>query len=287
MMTRQIDLLAGYWTLAGDCYPMGPTEVSPFSLRERVEAAGWAGYKGMGLVHHDLVENKAQMGLPGIKRMLEDNGIIHVEVEFISDWFSTGEKKAASDRVKHDLLEAAAALGARDVKISPEMYADSADIPRLAAALAEVCEDAQAIGTSVAIEVMPFTNIRDLKVATEIVRQAGHDNGGLCLDIWHMVRGGISYEEVAQLPRKYIKSVELDDANAEVVGSLWDDTLHRRVLCGEGVFRPRDFINAIESTGFDSFYSVEILSEVHRKLPLREQAKRSFDSTIAQFSAEP
>ena len=49
-VVRQIELLASYWTIAGDRYPGGPTEVSPFSLRERCEAASAAGYTGLGLV---------------------------------------------------------------------------------------------------------------------------------------------------------------------------------------------------------------------------------------------
>jgi sugar phosphate isomerase/epimerase len=284
-MGKTIELLAGHWTLAGECYPMGPTEVSPFSLRERAEAASVAGYTGMGLVHDDLMASVARMGLAGIKQVLTDNGIAHIELEFIGDWFETGEKKAASDRVKGHLLEAAATLGARDIKIAPQMWTDVIDIPRFAAAFARVCEDAKAIGTNIAMEMLPMTNVRTLKVATEIVRQARQDNGGLCIDIWHVVRGGQSFDDVRKLPVSYLKSVELNDANAEMVGSQWNDTLHHRVLCGEGVFDVRGFIKAIQATGFTGVYGVEILSQTHRKLPLREQAKRSFDSTMAHFQA--
>ena len=104
-----------------------------------------------------------------------------------------------------------------------------------------------------------------------------------CIDIWHMARGGIPYEEVAMLPKSYVKSVELNDASSEIVGSLWNDTLHHRLLPGEGTFKAADFVKAIEATGFDSFWSVEILSKDHRMLPLKEQAKRSFDSAMALF----
>lgn len=130
MMARKVELLAGYWTIAEDRYPMGPSEVSPFSLRERAEAASAAGYTGMGLVYQDIMANAEKIGLRGIKQIFDDNGIVHVEVEFLGDWFESGAKKAASDRVKHDLLEAAAALGARDLKIAPKMYAETIDIPR-------------------------------------------------------------------------------------------------------------------------------------------------------------
>ena len=39
----------------------------------------------------------------------------------------------------------------------------------------------------------------------------------------------------------------------------------------------------IEATGFESFWSVEILSKAHRMLPLKEQAKRSFGSAMKLF----
>ena len=42
-----------------------------------------------------------------MKRLFDDHGIAHIEVEFLGDWFETGEKKRASDRIRKDLLEAA------------------------------------------------------------------------------------------------------------------------------------------------------------------------------------
>ena len=31
-MKSKIELLAGYWTLAGDCYAMGPSEIATFQI---------------------------------------------------------------------------------------------------------------------------------------------------------------------------------------------------------------------------------------------------------------
>lgn len=45
------ELLAAYWTLAGDRRPFDPQGViSPFPFAERVEAAAAAGWKGIGLL---------------------------------------------------------------------------------------------------------------------------------------------------------------------------------------------------------------------------------------------
>lgn len=283
-MSKTIELVAAYWTIAGDVYPFAPNEISPFPFARRVEAAAEAGYKGVGLIHADLQATREQIGLNEMRRILDANGMPHVELEFITHWFSSGELRTASDKVRRELLEAAEALGARDVKIAPEFDAKGIDLPQVTDSFAEICQDAARYGTSIALEVMPFSNVSTLETARALVEGAAQPNGGLLLDIWHIGRGGIPYEAVAEVPRQYVVSVELDDADAEVVGTLWEDTIYQRRLCGEGVLDPPAFINAIQKSGFDSFYSVEVISKKHRVLPLEEAARRSFETTMAQFA---
>jgi sugar phosphate isomerase/epimerase len=281
---RKIELIASYWTVAGDCYALGPDEVSPIPLRERVEAAAEAGYTGMGFAHQDLLATKKAIGYASMKRLLNDHGIIHVEVEFLGDWFEYGSKKTASDGIRRDLLEAAHELGARNIKAAGEMWTDACDVPRYASAFADVCQDAAKIGVDVAIEILPMTNIRTLETGVGIVEQAGHSNGGLCIDIWHMIRGGISFEKISKMPASYFKSVEIDDARNEIQGTIWEDTLFHRLYPGEGTFDCPGFIKAVEQAGFQGIYGVEIINEKYRLLPVKEQAKRSFDGAMAQFA---
>ena len=283
-MNRKIELLAGFWTIAGDCYAMGPSEVATFPLRNRVEAAAAAGYTGLGLVHQDFVHNAKAIGYPAMKRMFDDHGIVGIEVEFLGDWFETGEKKAASNRVRKDLLEAAYELRARDIKCAGEMWTNQCVVSKMGDAFASVCVDAQKIGATIAMEILPMSNVRTLETARAIVERADQPNGGLCLDIWHLVRGGIDFEKIKTLPATMINSVELDDAAAELKGTLWEDTLFHRLYPGEGSFDCPAFIDAVEQAGFRSFYGVEVINEAYRKLPLREQAERSFEGTMAQFA---
>jgi hypothetical protein len=79
---KEIELLAAYFTISGDIHPFGPTEISPFDLRCRVEAAAQAGYKGIRLVHADLMATADKIGLSEIKTILETNDIKHLEFEF-------------------------------------------------------------------------------------------------------------------------------------------------------------------------------------------------------------
>jgi sugar phosphate isomerase/epimerase len=287
MSTTKPELLAAYWTIAGDVYPGAPTEVSPFSLQERAEAAAKAGWTGMGLVHQDLMHNVEKMGYAGIRRVLENNGIKHVEVEFLNDWFldASDPLRVASDKMRRELIQAAGELGARNLKCCGTLFDESApNIPRIRDEFARLCEDARAASTSVIIEMMPFTNIRNIDDSMAIISGADQPNGGLLLDIWHVVRGGMDYSEIAKIPAKFLKGIELDDAHSQVVGTLFEDTRFQRVLCGEGDFNPKAFIAAVKAAGFDApYYGVEIISETFRKQPLDVMARTAFDSAIKQF----
>lgn len=130
---------------------------------------------------------------------------------------------------------------------------------------------------------MPFSNVATLEVARAIVEGAGAPNGGLLLDLWHVVRGGIGYDQVAALPAGTIASVELDDGAAEPIGSLWDDTIFHRRRCGEGAFDVRGFIDGVRAAGYTGPYGVEVIGTDHRLLPLREAAQRAYETTMAQF----
>jgi sugar phosphate isomerase/epimerase len=292
MAAENIELIAAYFTLAGDAYPFGPTQISPFPFRDRVEAAARAGWKGMGLIPDDVDATAAKIGHAEMKRILAANGIKYVELEFLVDWHLDGERRKKSDELRVRLLAIAEIFGARNIKVGPSLGQDVhhprpeelvPDIPRMQEAFAVLCRDAAKHGTAIVLEVMPFGNVRTIEAGRAIVEGANQSNGGLLLDIWHMGRGGIDYNEIATIPHRFISSIELDDADEKVVGSLWEDTIHHRRLPGEGVLHPRTFIRCVQTAGYRGPWGVEILSESFRKLPLTEMAQKSFEATMEQF----
>jgi sugar phosphate isomerase/epimerase len=280
------ELLAAYWTLAGDVFPGAPTEVSPFPIADRAAAASAAGYTGMGLVHEDLVAVSAAIGYAGIRRVLADHGIRHVEVEFLNDWDldPASPARRASDRVRSELLEAAAELGAHNLKVSPHLFADPPpDVPRMRDAFAILSEEARPTGANVIIEFMPFTDVRTIDAALEIVAGADGPNVGVLLDTWHVFRGGIDLAGIAAMPARFLRGVELDDAGPPE-GDAFDDTRFRRRLPGEGGFDIPAFLRAVGTAGSEVPYlGVEILSESFRRGPLEVMARSSFEATMGQL----
>ena len=293
MTADNIELIAAYFTLAGDVYPFGPTQISPFPFRERVEAAARAGWKGIGLIPDDVDATVEKIGYPEMKRILAANGIKYVELEFLVDWHLDGEPRRKSDELRARLLAIAETFGARNIKVGPGLGQDVnnpkpeelvPDIPRMQEAFAGLCRDAAKHGTAIVLEIMPFGNVRTIAAGRAIVEGANQPNGGLLIDIWHMARGGIDYGEITAIPQRFIGSIELDDA---------DEKVGRIVVGGHDSPAPacrtrghcirRAFIRNVQKAGYRGPWGVEILSASFRKLPLAEMAQKSFDATMEQF----
>jgi sugar phosphate isomerase/epimerase len=134
----------------------------------------------------------------------------------------------------------------------------------------------------VAIETMPFSIIATVPMGAQIVTAADHTAVGLLVDAWHVFRAGTSLDELsAALTPEMIFGVELDDAAAAVVGSLFADTVDHRLLCGEGTFDLGGLVALLRELEFDGPWGVEILSETFRALPVHDALDAAAKSTLA------
>ena len=272
------NIIASYWTFAGDRFPGCGDEVSPRSFKERFEVAGKLGYSGAGLVYHDLIAARDTIGYAELRHILDANGIVDIEVEILTDWFADGARRAESDHQRAVLLEAGEALGAHHLKVSGDFHSKELNIDRMAESFAGLNADAAARGFPVGIEILPFTNLATVKETRAVVEAAGVKDGGLLLDIWHMERNGIPNSDIAALPPEMIVSIEINDAAAEVQGDLWQDTLNSRLLPGQGSFDIDGFLSAVYSTGFSGPVGIEIISAEHRKKSLDVGARDAIES---------
>jgi sugar phosphate isomerase/epimerase len=282
-MAKNVDLLDSYWTLAGAAEPHTDKEYSPFDFKDRIEAAARAGFKGVGIWHADLANTLKKRSLKDMRKILDDNGIKHIELEFLMDWFEDGEKKKQSDATKKMLLEAASALGARHIKVG-EFERSSCPMPKMIEAFAALCKDAADHGTRIVYEMMPFSQIDSVEKAVELVDGAGAKNGGICFDLWHISKLKIPHEKVARVPLKYLLAVEINDGTWECPWSLHEDTINHRLFCGDGEYDVKGFVSAVLKAGYDGPWGIEVLNAEWRKKSLSELAAKAYNSTSAQFS---
>lgn len=281
------DLLAAYWTLAGNVYPGAPTEISPFTLQQRVEAASKAGWKGIGLVLSDLQATLEQNSLATIRQLFKDNDIKYFELEILLDWYLTGDARKVSDYERSKMIELGGELGMCNLKIGAKPFENSPNsLDNMADEFSKLCKEVAQVNANVALEIMPFSRLATLEDGLKVV-DTGDANGGLCLDIWHLARGNIDFEKISMVQSHLIKSVELNDAAEEVQGDLFNDSTHHRKLCGQGAYNIPLFLEEIKKAGFNQpYYGVELISQDHRVLPLDEMAKRAYETTISAFDSQ-
>ncbi|WP_374649545.1 sugar phosphate isomerase/epimerase family protein [Rhizorhabdus sp.] len=276
-------IVATYFTLAGDVHPFAASTVSPVPFALRAEAAGRAGYRGIGLGAQDVLHLMKTLGPREIRIIAEANGLELIELEVLVDWYASGDRRAESDKLRAALLDAAADIGAVHLKVGGDLANGDWPIEGVIEDFAGLCDDAARAGTGICIEVFPGSSIANLDVGTAIVAGAGRPNGGLLLDIWHMVRGGIDFADIARMDPAHILHVEIDDADAVQQGSIVDDTIDRRRLCGEGELPLPAFLRAIAETGYNGAWGVEILSVEQRARTPEEAARRSFETARRYF----
>ena len=154
-------------------------------------------------------------------------------------------------------------------------------MPRIVEAFAGLCKEAEDYGATIGFEFMASAMIDNLRDALTMVETAGAKNGGLVLDIVHVVNLGITYDEISTIPLRYLINVELNDG--ALPGSPKYDPSRERRFCGEGDFDIKGFINCVKKTGYSSPWAVEVFSEELLGLSLEELNSRAFQTTIAQF----
>ncbi len=278
-MKNDVELMNLYWTTAG-VFP-GVGEISRFDFKDRVEAAAKAGFKGIGIWHTDLEHILCHRTLEEMKMILDDNGIKYVELEFLTDWFLDGARKAESDSRRRRLLETSKALHAKHIKIG-DFYSTACPMPRIVEAFAALCKEAEDYGATIGFEFMASAMIDNLKDALTLVETAGAKNGGLVLDMAHVASLGITYEEISRIPLQYLINVELNDGT--LPGSPRHDPSRARRFCGEGEFDIKGFIECVNNMGYTGPWAVEVFSQELIGLSLDELNTRAFETTMAEFS---
>jgi sugar phosphate isomerase/epimerase len=279
-MEKPIEILGSYWTLGVGADPLGDQRCL-HDFRKRVEIAARAGFKGMGFWHADILQIRRSYTFQEMRRILNDHGIVHIEVEWLLDWFCTGARRDASNETRALLLDAAEALGARHLKVG-DLGNDCADVPRMTEEFANLCRQADELGVLVLLEMLPrpFSRAPCLDDVLTICKGAGAKNAGIMLDCLHVQRTGTTPEDIViKLDRRIPLGVEINDGYLAIPTRFEDSVVNKRLLPGDGEFDIAAFLQALWSIGYDGPIGVEVLNEYVRKWSLETAATESFAKT--------
>ena len=259
----------------------GTVPLSAFA--ERAAAAADAGFAALSLFPQDY-RRARESGLRDaeLRGILRDHGLAVAEIDPLLSWLPGGAAGAGVSEQGRAFLASgedefyaiADALGARSINAA---LADPGpvDLERVADAFGALCDRAAAHELLVTLEFLPWTRIRDAAIATSVVERAGRANGGVMLDSWHHVRSGAP---LAAVDASRVFGIQLSDAPARAEADLVDETLHRRLLPGDGAGALAALLGHLAAGGCRAPIGVEVFSDSLAKEPLRDVARRAADA---------
>jgi sugar phosphate isomerase/epimerase len=243
---------------------------------ERAAAAAEAGFAAISLFPQDYRRaRESGLGNAELRGILRDAGLRVAEIDPLLSWMpgaAGGIEAEGREFLEHGedtFYEIADALGARSINA---VLADPGDVvlDAVADAFAALCDRAAAHGLLVHLEFLPWTRIGDVATAAAVVERAGRANGGVMLDAWHHFRSGSPH---AALPAARILGIQLDDAPARPEPDLVDETLHRRLVPGEGAIDLVALLRELAAGGCHAPIGVEVFSDALAALPVRDSVR--------------
>jgi sugar phosphate isomerase/epimerase len=254
-------------------------------LAERFAAAAATGCRQATLSPPDVLR-AARDGTTAaeIGRQARDLGLDLV-IDPVMNWYPDREPSPSrfAGVSTDDALRMCEALGVTSLSA---IATASSDVPgpELAGYFGRLCDRAAGFGARVHLEFIPFTIVRTLRIAWDLVRAAGRPNGGMVFDTWHFFRGEPEFEVLAGIPGDRIFCVQLDDAPAVPRGSLREETSHR-LLPGDGALDLVAAIRALHRIGALHWVGPEVISPDLAALPVLDAATLAIDRTRAIVAA--
>jgi len=201
---------------------------------QTVRVAALAGYRNVGLrllpaspggIAWPLMSDAAM--LAATLAAVADTGVTVFDLEIIriNEHFAL--------ETYRPLFEVGQRLGAQAILVG----GDDPDRSRLIDRYAALCEAAAPYGLSCDLEFMPWTPVRDLAAAKDVVRRAGHPNGGVLVDALHFARSRSLLSDLDDIPRSWLHYAQLCDAPGAIPpdhAGLIHTARCERLLPGEG-----------------------------------------------------
>ena len=243
----------------------------------RIEAARANGFTRLSLSTLDVARAEEQgTSVAELGRSLRDAGL-EIVLDPVMNWYG-GAPRADSRFARFPLDEAMAMAEALQVASLTVIGQATSDLPleEVAAPFAAVCDRAAGFGAQVHLEFIPMTAIPDLASAWTIVQGADRPNGGILFDTWHFFRGDPDFAVLEQVPGDRIFAVQIDDAAAEVRGSMREDT-QNRLLPGDGDLDLARAVGALDRIGALRWVGPEVISPVLEAMPPVEAARIAGD----------
>lgn len=251
------------------------------SLREKFEAAAYAGFDGVEIFENDLTQFDGSA--KDVRTMAKDLDLQIIALQPFRDMEGMPDAMRAQ---KYSLLERKMAL-AQELGTNRLMMCSnvqpyaSADLDVCAHDLYQLAELAKREGMMLGYEALAWGHhIADYQDAWKLVKHTDHNHLGIVLDTFHMFSRGNTLDLLRdEIPLDKIALVQVADAP-----SLQMDVLqysrHFRCFPGQGDMPVVEFLQVLKDKGFDDYLSHEIFNDEFRSSSPKKKATDGMRSLI-------
>lgn len=264
-------------------YCLNASTIKPAPLMDKIRIAGKVGYKAIELWNDELTDYVNAGGTLGdVVKALGDAGLAVPTVIALHGWLgSQGVSHAkAIDEAKRRIAQAAE-IGAPRIIASPPI--GNADLSQGGVQYRELLEIGAIHGVQPAMEFLGFVqSVHTIEQAWKIVQDANHPRGTVIMDPFHVLRGGGSYEAIAQVPGSRVAIWHWNDAPGGRPYAEQSDS--DRVMPGDGVGPLREMERLIKASGYSGYASLELFNPSYWARDPEEVARIGLDKMRAYFA---
>ena len=217
--------------------------VMPATPLELIDAAASAGFDAIGLRIIPPLPGDTITPVVGdlplqreIKRRLSETGLFIMDVEAF--WLMPD---SSIDNLM-PYFEAGAELGASHILV----VGNDPERARLIDRFGAFCKACAGFGLRPMLEFIPYSQIRSLAEARDMLTASRADNAGILVDALHLSRSGGSPADIRQYPSDLFTYLHLCDAPAELPAAdqIRAEARGGRLYPGEGGLWLEDFVSA-------------------------------------------
>jgi 2-keto-myo-inositol isomerase len=240
-------------------YCLNTSTIRPTPLLSKIEIAGKAGYEAIEPWNDEITAYLDQGGrLAELKSALSGAGLKVVSMIALHGWITA--EGAELERVLDDCrrrMAQAVELGSPYIVASPPQ--EVVDLGRAGERFAELLALGTTLGVLPSMEFLGFVaGIKNVDSAWAIASKTGDPRATVVADVFHMIRGGGSIDDLLSLSGDRLACFHLNDLPVEPDPLTQRD--EDRVMMGDGIADLPRVIANLRAIGYRGPLSVELFN---------------------------
>jgi len=240
-------------------YCLNTSTIRPTPLLEKIVIAGKAGYAAIEPWNDEITAYLEQGGgYAELKRALVDSGLKVVSMIALHGWITSqgSEHSRVLDDCRRRMAQAVE-LGSPYIVASPPR--EVVDLNRASDRFRELLEIGTQLGVLPAMEFLGFVaGIKNVASAWAIASLTGDPRATVVADVFHMMRGGGSIDDLLTLEGDRVACFHINDLPAQPDPLTQED--EDRVMVGDGIADLPRVITNLRKIGYRGPLSLELFN---------------------------